>query len=60
MAENEAGKPVEFWACNECRRKNNHAILLRKWKLIEQSNDGTIICEKCGVGELQKELSNGQ
>ncbi|MBU0728158.1 MAG: hypothetical protein KKE17_00195 [Proteobacteria bacterium] len=60
MAKNEAGKPVEFWACNDCRRKNNHSILLRKWKLIEQSSDENIICDKCGAGTTKKEPSDDQ
>ncbi|MFC1524228.1 hypothetical protein ACFL6N_05490 [Thermodesulfobacteriota bacterium] len=55
LAEDEEGMPLELWACNECRRNNNNLILLRKWRLIEQSNDEKILCDTCGVGLENKE-----
>lgn len=48
LAEIKKGGQEEFWACVTCRKNNLNLILLRKWRLIDQSNDERITCTKCG------------
>ena len=37
----------EFWACDDCRKRNNHLILTGEWRLTDKSSDDNIVCEKC-------------
>jgi hypothetical protein len=54
ISANPDGSSQETWVCSKCKMANNELILLKKWALIDMTDD-PVPCELCQLKPTEGE-----